>query len=460
MPAGSDLCACSLRINPGIVSEPTVVRRAIASLLVLAGLVSCVAAAQAPPTPWRNDPLFQRLAAALDPVLAIDNHTHLLRPGKFDPALATRAPLLNRATHPWLPSTIAARFGITVDPRDWGPGIEAITAARAAMVKRLGERGYWIDHLDYTRTEIALVNSYSRPSIDDPRLRWVRHASTLLYPLPADHLMARSPSHKADIVELQDDLQGLLTEAGHRGVPPDLAAYVRFVDDALRRWQKQGAVAVKFFDAYLRTLRIADVPETQAASLYAKGRTSPLGRDEYLALQDFLWRHVLLEAGKIALPVHIHSSLGVPPFLRSLESDVRNLEDVLTDPRFFATPVVLIHGGFPWHEIAAYLALKPNVWVDISSRAFVDPVPDFAAVLRTHLRFAPEKVLFGTDAASYPSVPGGADVQHLVLSRATRDALYLALAGLVRDGVIDEERAVEMGRGVLRENARRLYGWK
>ena len=57
-------------------------------------------------------------------------------------------------------------------------------------------------------------------------------------------------------------------------------------------------------------------------------------------------------------------------------------------------------------------------------------------------------------------MPVGADVQHLMLSRATRDALYVALAGLVRDGVIDETRAVEMGRGVLRENARRLYGWK
>jgi predicted TIM-barrel fold metal-dependent hydrolase len=202
------------------------------------------------------------------------------------------------------------------------------------------------------------------------------------------------------------------------------------------------------------------VPEAEAVALYAKGRTAPLARDEYLALQDFIWRHILLEAGKMTLPVHIHSSLGVPPFLRSLESDVRNLEDVLADPRFFSTPIVLIHGGGPWHEIAIYLALKPNVWVDISSIGFIAPVPDFADVLRTYLLFAPEKVLLGTDASSYPSVPGGADVQHVMLSRATRDALYLALAGLVRDGVIDQQRAVEMGRGVLRENARRLYGWK
>ena len=432
----------------------------VACLLVLSGLLPALAAAQEPPTPWRDDPLFQRIAAALDPVPAIDTHTHLLRPGKFDPALADKAPLMLRSTHPWLPSMLKARFGITAQPADSSSSLEAIATARAAMIKQLGEHGYWMNHLDYTRTEIALVNSNSRQGIDDKRLRWVPHASPLLYPLPADHLMARSPSHKADIEEAQQDLQGFLTEAGLPGAPADLSGYVRFIDDTLRRWQKQGAVAVKFYDAYLRTLRIADVPETQAAELYAKGRTSPLARDEYLALQDFLWRHILLEAGKITLPVHIHSSLGVPPFLRSLESDVRNLEDVLADPRFFGTPIVLIHGGFPWIEIAIYLALKPNVWVDISARSFIDPVPDFADVLRKYLLFAPEKVLFGTDAASYPSVPGGADVHHLVVSRATRDALYLALAGLVRDGVIDHERAVAMGRGVLRENARRLYGWK
>lgn len=432
----------------------------IARLVVMTGLLPSLAAAQEPSTPWRNDPLFQRLAAALDPVLAIDTHTHLLRAGKFNPALAKVPPVLNRSTHPWYPSAIKSRFGITVDAADWPRGIEAIATARAAMVTRLGEHGYWMNHLDYTRTEIALVNSNSRELIDDKRLRWVPHATTLLYPLRADHLMARSPSHEADITAAQKDLQRFLKEAGVSGIPPDLTAYLRFIDDTLRRWQKQGAVAVKFYDAYLRTLRIADVPEARASVLYANGTTSPLARDEYLALQDFLWRHILLQAGKIALPVHIHSSLGVPPFLRSLESDARNLEDVLADPAFFATPIVLIHGGGPWIDIAAYLALKPNVWVDISSIGFLYPVPDFADMLRKYLLFAPEKVLYGTDAASYPSVPGGADVQHVMLSRATRDALYLALAGLVRDGVIDQERAIEMGRGVLRENARRLYGWK
>ena len=435
---------------------PKVVHVAVACCCVFAPRAD----AQSRRDPWRKDPSFQRLAARLDRVPAIDMHTHLLEPGSFDPNLANAAPLMLRATQPWFLAAVRARFGVAVQPDRLPAANAAIIAARAKMIERLGTHGYWMDHLDYTVTDIAFVNQSVRDGTDGKRLRWVPNASTLLYPLPAEHLMERSPAHRTGIAAVQERLTGLLGKGELREAPRDLEGYVRFTDAVLRRWQTDSAVAVKFWDAYLRTLRIAEVDEQRAAALYAKGRDTPLSRDEYLAVQDYLWRHILLEAGTLKLPVHIHSSLGDPPFLRSLESDVRNLEDVLADPRFFGTTVVLIHGGGPWYDITAYLAAKPNVWVDISSLAFLFPVPDLAAFLRTLLLSAPEKVLYGTDAASSPSVLGGADAQHLALSRTTRDALYVALAGLIRDGVIDEGRAVELGRGVLRDNARRLYGWQ
>jgi predicted TIM-barrel fold metal-dependent hydrolase len=387
-------------------------------------------------------------------------HSHLLQPGEFDPTIGKVGPLMLRSSHPWLPSVIRKRFGVTANTNDWPATVDAIKSARTRMVQRLGDTGYWMDHLDYTVTEVAFVNQYEQKGTDGKRLRWVPHATMLLYPLQAEHLMSRSPSHKADIEDAQKYLQGSFKEANLAEQPLDLPAYVRFVDDTLRRWQKQGAVGIKFFDAYLRTLRIADVPANEATALYAKGRRAALSRDEYLSLQDYLWRHILLEAGKIKLPVHIHSSFGVPPFLKTLDSDVRNLEDVLTDPVFFETPIVLIHGGAPWYEVASYLALKPNVWIDISALGFLRPVPELADILRKYFIFAPERVLFGTDAGNAPSVPGGADVQHIIVSRTVRDALYVALSGLIRDGVISEEQAIQIGRGVLRENALRLHSWK
>ena len=100
------------------------------------------------------------------------------------------------------------------------------------------------------------------------------------------------------------------------------------------------------------------------------------------------------------MPVHIHSSLGVPPFLRTLDADVRNLEPVLTDVHYFGTQFVLIHGGMPFTEHAAYLALKPHVWFDISAMPFLYTVPDLAAVLRKAIVKAPGKVLFGPTCVS------------------------------------------------------------
>jgi uncharacterized protein len=435
-------------------------RRSVSTAAFLCLFFLVNASAQEPVTPWRSDPLFQRLSAALDRVPAIDMHTHLIQPGEFNPSLGDVGPLMIRSSHPWLPSAVRKRFGVTANADDWPATVDAIKSARATMAKRLGEHGYWMDHLNYTVTDIALVNQYEQKGTDSKRLRWVPHATVLLYPLPAEHLMARSPSHKTDIAEAQKHLHVLFKEANLSELPLDLPTYVRFLDDTLRRWQKQGAVGIKFWDAYLRTLRIADVPASEATTLYAKGFRVALSRNEYLALQDYLWRHILLEAGKIKLPVHIHSSFGVPPFLRTLESDVRNLEDVLADPSFFETPIVLIHGGAPWYEVASYLALKPNVWIDISALGFLRPVPELANILRQYFLFAPDKVLFGTDAGNAPSVPGGADVQHILVSRAVRDALYVALSGLIRDGVITEQKAIQIGRGVLRENALRLHGWK
>ena len=40
-----------------------------------------------------------------------------------------------------------------------------------------------------------------------------------------------------------------------------------------------------------------------------------------------------------------------------------------------------------------------------------------------------------------------------------REALGLALTGMVRDNEITSARAVELARMVLRENARKLYGF-
>ena len=67
------------------------------------------------------------------------------------------------------------------------------------------------------------------------------------------------------------------------------------------------------------------------------------------------------------------------------------------------------------------------------------------------------RVLFGTDAFD-----GGKDQSWeagaLIATNSARRALGLALTGMMRDGVITRERAEQLARMVLRENAVALYG--
>jgi uncharacterized protein len=407
---------------------------------------------------WTQEPMFQELAERLDPVAAVDNHTHLLWRGPFRPELDAGMPLGLRSTEPAYAAALTERFGVAVGRGGIVAAAEEAGRVRDQQVEQLGAAGYWHHHLDAIGTEVALVNQEAEDGADGKRLRWVPMASCLLYPLPAPAMAARGPQAAQDVAALQGELRRHLAGAGLAEVPADLDAYRAVLVRVLAGWAARGAVAVKFLDAYLRTIRYQDVPADQARALYARGVTGELSREEYLAVQDHLARHLFLEAGRLGLAVHIHSSHGVPPFLRAEDADVRNLEPVLTDVRYFGTQFVLIHGGAPLVEDAAYLALKPHVWVDISAQPFLYAVPELAANLRMYLRYAPEKVLFGTDVAPYPGVPGGPEVQHVALSAKTRAALHLALAGMVRDGVVDLEAAVRMGEGVLRGNAGRLYG--
>ena len=206
---------------------------------------------------------------------------------------------------------------------------------------------------------------------------------------------------------------------GLDAVPADLTAYVAFVERrALVRLAGRGRRQVLG--------RVPAHPRLRRR-LGGAGGDPAAGADrdthrEVPALQDYLVRRIFSAAGQRKLPVHIHSSMGVPPFLRTMEADVRNLEPVLTDVRYFDTQFVLIHGGNPLVEYGAYLSLKSHVWYDMSAMTFLYPVPDLAGVLRKVLIYAPEKLLFSTDAAAYPGIPVGAEVQHVALCRSSREA--------------------------------------
>jgi uncharacterized protein len=232
------------------------------------------------------------------------------------------------------------------------------------------------------------------------------------------------------------------------------------VTPTLERHKRQGAVAVKFEAAYLRSLDFAEAAEADARRIYRQYvGGSQASATEYKTLQDFLFRYVAREAGRLSLAVHIHTGAGAGGYFNIATSNPMLLESALNDPSLRKTNFVLVHGGWPFPMQAASLLDKPNVYLDYSAQTFMLYPRALGQNLRTFLEFAPEKVMFGTDAFAFGPEVGWEEVAW-VSAKTGREALALALTGMLNDRELTRAQASEVARMVLRDNARRLYGFK
>ncbi|MGH9409143.1 MAG: amidohydrolase family protein, partial [Vicinamibacterales bacterium] len=243
-------------------------------------------------------------------------------------------------------------------------------------------------------------------------------------------------------------------------LPPTLADYCRtVVTPTLERQKAGGAVAEKFEAAYLRWLDFGPAKEADAARVYAmyvKGGPPPAA--EYKTLQDYLFAYVAREAGRLGMAVHIHTSSNGGPNYDQRGADPRLLTWVFNEPSLRKTAFVILHGGYPEYRQTASLLSKPNVYTDFSGLAYYAGVDAQADVLRSWLSEWPEKVLFGTDGSPDSPAIGWAETGW-VASQTAREALAIALTGMIEDGEVTRAQASHLARLVLRDNAKKLYGF-
>ena len=290
-----------------------------------------------------------------------------------------------------------------------------------------------------------------------PRFRWVTYVDALMLPLDTASKRRINPDYAAFYPPEQRLLERYLSDLKLSAIPATLREYLsQVVTPTLERQKSGGALAVKFEAAYLRALDFGEVNEAEAARVYARagGKRSIA---EYQTLQDFLFRYIAREAGRLDLAVHIHTGMGVGGYYGIAGGNPMRLEPVFNDPALRKTHFVLIHGGWPFDKQTASLLGKPNVYADFSTQTLVRYPRDLSETIRHWLEFAPEKVLFATDAFALTPEVGWEEVGWLS-ARTGRAALALALTGMLRDGEITRGRASELARMVLRENAARLYG--
>jgi predicted TIM-barrel fold metal-dependent hydrolase len=410
------------------------------------------------------------LLAEINQIKAIDNHAHpkrALEEGESDPETDFADPVespmdMPIRLRPDNDEHVAAQRGLYFPnaPRDKKFSAEELAAAKKRVLREQGN-GFanWV--LDRLNIEVMLANRVAMGrGLAAPRFRWVPFADGFLFPLDNTAAGAANPDYRGQIDGARRVLQRYLHEARMEKLPESLADYLsKVVDATLKRQKDAGAIAVKFAAAYMRSLDFGSPSEAEAARIYAqfvKGG-SPSATD-YKAVQDFIFRHVAAKAGELGLAIHIHTGAGASGYFNQSGASAFLLEPVLNDPKLRQSKFVLVHGGSPFAQQTRMLLYKPNVYADFSAQTFLLSTRELSGVLRSWLEFVPEKVLFGTDAFEITPDVGWPELASLS-NRSAREALALALTGMMADGQITRERAIELARMVLRDNARTLYGF-
>ena len=415
----------------------------------------------APTAPQDFQATYGRLLAAIETIPIFDNHSH---PGFADDAdvdaMASApgsTPLRLRPDNPELIAASKALFGYPYD--DATPEhLRWLVRKKAELREQQKGYAYFDGMLDRLNVETALANRVRLgPYLDPKRFRWVFFVDSLLFPFDNRGFATRNGDEAVYVPLQEKKLRYELAQERLLSLPPGLDEYLAFATHLLEDNQRDGGVAIKFEIAYFRPLHFDDPPKTTAAGGYAKYRAGGVPTDaEYKDFQDYLFRYLLREAGRLHLPVHLHTAVGTGDFYNLTGGTAINLENVLRDPRYENTTFVLLHGGYPFQEQAIWLAARKNVYLDSSLMELYLYPADFKNVLRRWLLLFPDKIVFGSDAFPFSDAVG-AEESYWMAVRTARTALAAALAEMVENHEVTEERALAFAHGYLHDNAAPLY---
>lgn len=224
----------------------------------------------------------------------------------------------------------------------------------------------------------------------------------------------------------------------------------------------EGAVAVKSIVAYFSGLEVKEVSDTEArkaySSLVSEVKTGKNVLDVFAsrspsskAVCDYF---VFLSAKKsveLKVPFQIHVGIGDAPLLDLRRSNPLDLYDLIGAEELAKGKIVLVHTGYPYVEEAGFLAnCYPNVYIDLSEMIPFASIGIKDKLLKLFEMAPTSKIMYGSDGWNLPEL-------FWISAVETKRALSAALNELVASKTIDEEWALEVGKQILSENAKRVY---
>ena len=229
------------------------------------------------------------------------------------------------------------------------------------------------------------------------------------------------------------------------------------LDSQFDRWKREGRVALKIGDAYLREIHYEDstrdeaervmrrIFTLQAHSKYAETLTFKEARP----FENFITHRVLDRAEEQGLPVIVHTGIQAlvrDELLHSQAALLTNLFRKYSKIRFH-----ILHSSYPWMDEAVCLAKQfPNVSLDLTWVQVI--VPSGAREGLSHMLDAvPVNKIhgFGGDYMVPVNIWGALEV--------ARENIAHVLADKIQTGYMTENEAVETARKILNGNAREIF---
>ncbi len=263
------------------------------------------------------------------------------------------------------------------------------------------------------------------------------------------HLIQRHKNLLSEWVEKEDILTFRIGDADYEERVQTLDDQLAVVDEDFKETLKFGAVAIKIAIAYRRTLSFENVSVDEANRVFGLPDEKTTW-DDIKTYQDYLLFRIIEKAAEHGLPVQIHTGL-----LAHGKNYLANTNPLHLTNLFLEFPHVkfdIFHGGFPFMgEIGSLALMFPNVYLDTCWLPLIS-YTSFKKALSEWLCYVPSgKFLWGGDCSCAEGIYGAVWM--------VRKALSEVLAEKIEEGLMDEEAALGVARGLLHDNAAELFGF-
>lgn len=232
-----------------------------------------------------------------------------------------------------------------------------------------------------------------------------------------------------------------------------LADLERAQSEAVRAARRDGMVAIKSAQAYLRPLSYLHVSRGSASAAFdrvASSAGADAAFDDFKALSDYMFHHMVAECIDCDLPIQIHTGMAASTAARVSPTNPALLVDVFL--RYPEAKFDLFHAGFPyWEEMGVLVKTFPNIRADLCWTHIISPSASRRA-LDEWLELVPANKIFafGGDLGSVEIA-----AIHCRLARAN---VAEVLANKVDRGFLTLTEAKQVADAILRDNAIQFFG--